>query len=105
MEDYVDNWFPDDESFQPTVKETDSYPMDDLFIAQIEKTLNQPITELMTYGVDLQELAEYVVTAKTVCECSYELQACIFALFPRWYIAQTPLRIEIYPDAQIAGSH
>ena len=99
MKEYFNNHFPDDESFHPIVEENDYFPLDDVFIDQIEKTLNQPITELMTYGIDLEELAEYVATPKTVCECSYELQTCIFNLFPRWYIAQTPLRIDIYPDA------
>lgn len=103
MTEYVNIFFPDDESFHPIVYENDYFPLDDLYIAQIEGTLSQPITELMTYGVDLQELAEYVTTSKTVCECSYELQACIFNLFPRWYIAQTPMRIDIYPDTYITG--
>lgn len=98
MEEYYSSRFPDDESFVPIKEEKGTTPLDDLYIAQIEAIFKLPVTQLLTYGMDLQELAEYVVTPKTVCECSYELQNCIFDLFPRWYIAQTPARIEIYPD-------
>jgi hypothetical protein len=75
-------------------------PMDDYAIAYVEKTFNKPISELLTYGADLRELIEYVITNKAVCEFSYELQCCVFDLFPRWYVAQTPFRNEIYPDIQ-----
>jgi hypothetical protein len=64
----------------------------------VERTFHTPIAELLTYGADLRELVEYTTTDKTVCELSYELQCCVYDLFPRWYIAQTPFRNEIYPD-------
>jgi hypothetical protein len=71
---------------------------DDEAILLVEHTFHTPITELLTYGADLRELVEYTTTDKTVCEFSYELQCCVYDLFPRWYIAQTPFRNEIYPD-------
>ena len=104
MEDFIYHHFPDDENFHQHWEENGDFPLDDVYIAQIESTLGQPIAQLMTYSVDLQELAEYVCSSKTVCECSYELQICIFDLFPRWYIAQTSLRSEIYPDVYIPGT-
>jgi hypothetical protein len=107
MESYFSYWFPDDEGFLPGVENEVAVPLDDLYIAQIEATLLQPITELLSYGIDLHELTEYVVSSKTICEFSYELQNCIFDLFPRWYIAQTPDRREIYPDIPqpVSDSH
>ncbi len=103
MEEYFRTGFPNDEWFSPPIENDDAMLLDDYCIAQIEKTLDLPITELMTYGASLHELAEYVITPKTVCEFSYELQNCIFDLFPRWYIAQTPYRSQIYPDIQKAA--
>ena len=96
MEEYFSSRFPDDERFLPPVENEGDIPLDDFYITQIEKTLKQPITELLSYGIDLQELIKYVTTPMTVCESSYELQSCIFHLFPRWYIAQTPFRNKIY---------
>ncbi len=72
--------------------------MDGYAIAQVEKTFNKPVVSLLTYGVTLDELVEYVTTDKPILEFSYEMQCCVFDLFPRWYIAQTPFRFEIYPD-------
>jgi hypothetical protein len=97
MGEYFSSRFPDDESFLLRVENEGDIPLDDFYITQIEKTLKHPITELLSYGIDLRELTEYVITPMTVCESSYELQNCIFHLFPRWYIAQTPFRKEIYP--------
>ena len=71
---------------------------DDEAILAVEHTFRTPITELLTYGADLRELVEYTITDKTICDFSYELQCCVYDLFPRWYIAQTPFRNEIYPD-------
>lgn len=104
MEDYFSSLFPDDEQFIPLVEHASTIPSDDLYIARVEATFGLPITELLTYGADLQELVEYIITPKTVCEFSYELQSCIFDIFPRWYIAQTPLRGDIYPDYHSNGT-
>jgi hypothetical protein len=98
MEDIYGPFFPDNfmngENHNPYQIEIG----DDEAILLVEHTFHTPITELLTYGADLRELVEYTTTDKTVCEFSYELQCCVYDLFPRWYIAQTPFRNEIYPD-------
>jgi len=97
MEEFFDNMFPGDRSgsgFEKYSKE----PVDDYAIAYVEGIFDKPISELLTYGADLREIVAYVFTQKSACECSYEMQCLIFDLFPRWYLAQTPFRGEIYPE-------
>lgn len=97
MEDSFDNMFPEDPNgpgFEKYLEE----PIDDYAIAYVESIFDKPIPELLTYGTDLREIVAYVFTLKSACEFSYEMQCLIFDLFPRWYLAQTPFRGEIYPD-------
>jgi hypothetical protein len=100
MEKSFDNMFPEDNR-GPGSEKYPVEPIDDYIIAYIESIFDKPITELLTYGADLTEIAAYIFKTIAVCECSYELQCLVFDLFPRWYIAQTPFRGEIYPDAPI----
>jgi hypothetical protein len=100
MEKHFDNMFPEDNR-GPGSEKYPVGPIDDYIIAYIEGIFDKPITELLTYGADLEEIAAYIFKTIAICECSYELQCLVFDLFPRWYIAQTPFRGEIYPDAPI----
>ncbi len=100
MEENFDNMFPE-YNHGPGFEKYLAEPVDDYIIAHIESIFDKPITELLTYGADLKEIAAYVLRPKAICEFSYELQCLVFDLFPRWYIAQTPFRGEIYPSAQI----
>jgi hypothetical protein len=101
MEEENGRLFPDDFMYAAESAKSDR-PYDDAeAIWIVQETFGRPISELLTYGVDLGELIDYVVTDKTACEFSYELQCCVFDTFPRWYIAQTPFRNEIYPDAAV----
>ncbi|UCF94687.1 MAG: hypothetical protein JSW39_11180 [Desulfobacterales bacterium] len=100
MEDNDDRMFPADYLSGLEFERSSHEPIDDYAIAYVERTFRKTIAELLTYGAELRELVEYVFTPKAVCEFSYELQCCVFDLFPRWYIAQTPFRNEIYPDIQ-----
>ena len=47
--------------------------MDGYAIAQVEKTFNKPVVSLLTYGVTIDELVEYVTTDKAILEFSYEM--------------------------------
>ena len=98
MGEYFNNRFPKKDKPGSGFAKHYRKPIDDYVIAYIEELFNRPLAELLAYNVDLRELAEYAITDKSVCECSYELQCCVFDLFPRWYIAQTPFRNEIYPE-------
>ena len=97
MDESFDNMFPGDHSGSGFEKYSEE-PIDDYAIAYIESIFEKPISELLTYGTDLREIVAYVFTHKSACECSYEMQCLIFDLFPRWYLAQTPFRGEIYPE-------
>jgi len=98
MEEHFGPIFPDEFMSGENHGQYQTQISDDEAILMVEHTFNKPVTELLTYGADLRELVEYTTTDKTVCEFSYELQCCVYDLFPRWYVAQTPFRNEIYPD-------
>ncbi len=100
MEDYFNDMFPRDDH-GPGFEKYLAEPIDDYAIAYIESIFAKPISELLTYGADLIEIAAYIFTPKAICEFSYEMQCLVFDLLPRWYIAQTPFRGEIYPKAPV----
>jgi len=98
MEDIFGPFFPDDFMNGDSHNRYHIEIAADEAILLVENLFHKPITELLTYGADLGELVEYTTTDKTICEFSYELQCCVYDVFPRWYIAQTLFRTEIYPD-------